>query len=430
MSLRSSKQVLRTQAGYICPSCRNKPPRQALFSTSTARRYNPPPPPASGYAYLSNRSLLHISGVDAPKFLHGLITTSVHPFPTSAPPPTSPGSVAAIPQGFYSAFLTAQGRVINDVFIYPVTGTSWETLLGTGATSSAEEVAKTAEDGFVVEVDKEEREGLLKHLKRHKLRSKVKLRAIEDGDVKIVAAWREGKERWTSYGLNGQAGNGVGTDRSKIIGLVDKRAPGMGRRVLISNAMVEDTADLEGLEESSLEQYTIRRYLRGVPEGQKEIPRDQAFPMNTNLDVMGAIDFKKGCYVGQELTIRTHHTGVVRRRILPVVLYDKATEPAQSLQYDSSWSTGQPNEEEDFKVEGKRGKPGRWIAGIGNVGLAMCRLEMMTDLTVTSEPSTYDASDRFVVKAGTGDDLLGVKASVPDWIRGRIRAPKVQKRVE
>lgn len=33
-----------------------------------------------------------------------------------------------------------------------------------------------------------------------------------------------------------------------------------------------------------------------------------------------AVDFRKGCYVGQELTVRTYHTGVVRKRILPVAL--------------------------------------------------------------------------------------------------------------
>lgn len=33
------------------------------------------------------------------------------------------------------------------------------------------------------------------------------------------------------------------------------------------------------------------------------------------------VDFRKGCYVGQELTVRTYHTGVVRKRILPVVIH-------------------------------------------------------------------------------------------------------------
>jgi len=43
--------------------------------------------------------------------------------------------------------------------------------------------------------------------------------------------------------------------------------------------------------------------------------------MDSNLDVMGGLDFRKGCYVGQELTVRTYHTGVVRKRILPVLIH-------------------------------------------------------------------------------------------------------------
>ncbi|KAG8632140.1 hypothetical protein KVT40_001280 [Elsinoe batatas] len=430
MPPRPATRLIANKCQYVCASCRSKRIQRAAFSTTPARKANPPPPPTSGYAHLTNRSLIHVSGVDAPKFLHGLITTSVHPFPTSAPPPSTPGNVAAISQGFYSAFLTAQGRVINDVFVYPVVGSSWEVLSGRGATRGSQEVAKAQEDGFVIELDRAEKDGLLKHLKRHKLRSKVKLRGVEDGEVNALSLWREGEERWTSYGLNGQSGSGIGGDQNHTIGLVDQRAPGLGKRVLLSGGKLKGAPELEGLDEASLDQYNIRRYLRGVPEGQNEIQRDQALPMGSNLDVMGAVDFKKGCYVGQELTIRTHHTGVVRRRVLPVLLYDKASEPPQSLQYDAFWSLGHPNAEEDFKIDGKRGKPGRWIAGVGNVGLAMCRLEQMTDLTVTSEPSTFDETDKFVVQAGAGEDVVGVKAFVPDWIRGRIRAPKQQRRVE
>jgi hypothetical protein len=60
----------------------------------------------------------------------------------------------------------------------------------------------------------------------------------------------------------------------------------------------------------------------------------------------------------------------------------------------------------------------------------MCRLELMTDLQVTGEPSTFSAEDRFVVAAGEGEESLGVKAFVPDWMRSKIRAPKLQRRVE
>lgn len=209
----------------------------------------------------------------------------------------------------------------------------------------------------------------------------------------------------------------------------------MGQRVLLPAASdhsspLQAHPGLESLEEAPLSAYTIRRYLRGIPEGQAEIPRDEALPMNTDIDLMGGIDFKKGCYLGQELTIRTYHTGVVRRRILPVMLFDPTSAPPEKLEYDPETVFESPPHDTDIKIEGKRGRPGKWVGGVGNIGLAMCRLEMMTDLAVSSEPSTFSPDDRFTIQTESGEQALGTKAFVPDWIRGKIRAPKQQKRVE
>jgi hypothetical protein len=52
----------------------------------------------------------------------------------------------------------------------------------------------------------------------------------------------------------------------------------------------------------------------------------------------------------------------------------------------------------------------------------------MTDLVVSSEISPYTPEDKFTVQVA--DESLGIKAFVPDWIRGQIRGPKIQKRVE
>lgn len=238
-------------------------------------------------------------------------------------------------------------------------------------------------------------------------------------------AWRD-DDRWTAHS---QSANEDGT-----ISLTDCRAPGMGQRILLPSSSsgsgaVGNAPALEGLEEAPLSAYTIRRYLRGVAEGQKEIPREETLPMNANIDLMNGIDFKKGCYIGQELTIRTHHTGVVRRRILPVSLYDTATGPPEKLEYDPSFGLSTPERDTDIKKDDKRKRAtGKFIANVGNIGLGMCRLEQMSDLVVSGEPSTFSSDHRFTVQAG--EDNLGVKAFVPDWIRGQIRGPKVQKRVE
>ncbi|KAF1346130.1 hypothetical protein BDV97DRAFT_378999 [Delphinella strobiligena] len=391
--------------GYVCAQCLTRSRRG--YATSSSGTGLPPAPPPSGASKLTNRRLISLHGKDTPKFLQGIITNNVRPQSHT---------------GFFAAFLTAQGKVLNDVFVYPTLGSQWHTG-----------VNKTEEPGYLVEVDAEQATTLLAHLKRHKLRSNFQLRLLDQGELNVWSTWKE-QDKWTPHAsaFPEAAEQNGGEERHGDISLVDTRAPGMGRRVLLSDSSpLSSHPILSSLEEAPFEAYTIRRYLRGIPEGQAEIPRDGAFPMNANIDLMDGIDFKKGCYVGQELTIRTHHTGVVRRRILPVTLYDTASTPPEKAHYDPSTSLSLPTQDADIKAVGKRGKPGKWIAGLGNVGIAMCRVEMMTDLVVTGEPSSYSTDDRFVIMAGTegSREEIGVKAFVPDWIRGKVRPPKVLRRV-
>ncbi|KAH0366569.1 Aminomethyltransferase folate-binding domain-containing protein, partial [Aureobasidium melanogenum] len=384
---------------FVC--LRRLPKTKRTYATTTTPL--PPTPPPSGAAKLSTRRLISLHGPDAPKFLQGILTNNVNPASHSP---------------FFAAFLTAQGKVLHDVFVYPTLGSTFHA-----------EHNKTEDPGYLVEVDEQQTSNLLKHLKRHKLRSKFQLRLLEEGELDIWAAWRE-DQKWTPH--TNISGEGSNVDAEGNISMVDARATGLGQRILLpSTKPVEQHASMQGLSDAGLDAYTIRRYIRGVPEGQDEIPRDDVLPMNTNFDIMGGIDFKKGCYVGQELTIRTHHTGVVRRRVLPVSLFDASSQPPEKISYNPNTTFATPERNAAIAIEGKRGKPGKWINGVGNVGLAMCRLELMTDLQVTGEPSTFSPEDRFVVKsAGAEEQVLGVKAFVPDWVKSKIRAPKVQRRVE
>ena len=383
------------RVSYICTKCLRQS-RRRLYSSQTDSA--PPPPPPSGAAKLTTRRLISLHGQDAPKFLQGIVSANVRP---------------EFRSGFYTAFLTAQGRVLTDSFIYPTLGSNWH-----------QNVNGDEEQGYLVEVDSEYAAALLKHLKKHKLRSKFKLRLLEEGELDVWSVWRE-DERWTAHTKAENEGG--------IIGLTDRRAPGMGQRLLLPPlSATSDLKDsLEEAAEAPLSAYTIRRYLRGVPEGQNEIPWDDSLPMNCNIDLMGGIDFKKGCYLGQELTIRTHHTGVVRRRILPVTLYTHGQEqPLEKLEYDPTLTLPAIEHNVDVRRDDARKRPtGKFIASIGNIGLAMCRLEQMSDLKVSGEGSSFSAEDRFTVQSTDGQPI-GLKAFVPDWIRGQIREPKIQKRVE
>ena len=73
------------------------------------------------------------------------------------------------------------------------------------------------------------------------------------------------------------------------------------------------------------ESYDALRLALGVAEG-GELAGE--LPLELNLDGLNAVSFAKGCYVGQELTSRTHFRGVVRKRAMPVTLAPSASASA------------------------------------------------------------------------------------------------------
>lgn len=376
--------------GRICPSCRL--PQRRTFASATP----PPKPPASGLAPLPSRSLLSVAGPDAAKFLQGIITANVV---------SKNGDGRAREEGCYAGFLNATGRILHDVFVYP----------GKNGFAGTEDGSS-----FLIEADANQMDFLARFIKRYKLRAKVNVRKIQPDEVTVWQAWNEAPD----------AKLDVPSVDSQI-SLKDPRAPGLGYRIL----QLGQKPPAIDLDQSTEDAYTIRRYLKGVPEGQDEILKEQALPQESNMDFMNGIDFHKGCYVGQELTIRTRHRGVVRKRILPCIIYDKQAAAPQTLQYNPDGVASSPEsltadmipQETSIGRFEKRGRSaGKWLRGVGNVGLGLCRLEIMTGITLPGETAaaTFDPSHEFVLEWGDEENRNGVKvkAFVPDWVQEGLDA--------
>ena len=338
---------------------------------------------ASKFAILPHRRLLRLSGPDAASFLFDLLPAKILGVGTNP---------------VYTGFLTAQGRILHDVFIYPP---SW----------------KGEKSEWFVEVGEEGIQDLLKHLKKHKLRSKFSLSAVDSQEAQVVSLWGNGKTgNDSSEGFRGSPRAG-GTDTR----------PGMMRRIIFdeSNEKNSLTSFLEeGATEGTPDDYTVHRMLSGLAEGGNEIISGHALPQESNMDFLGGIDFHKGCYLGQELTIRTHHTGVVRKRILPVQLYDEASQiptDQSSPVYDPNTKLLHPPRESNLsKLSGKRGRStGKWLGGVGNIGLALCRLEMMTDIQLTADSTNYNPDEEYKIQVEEGREVR-LKPFVPPWVKDSI----------
>ncbi|TVY42992.1 putative transferase, mitochondrial [Lachnellula occidentalis] len=362
---------------YICTTCRRNTPSSTRNLTTTTK--NPPTPPPTAYARLPSRRLISLTGPDSTRFLQGAITANIAPTPISMFT-----SVSQAP-GFYTAFLNPAGRVMYDVFVYPFADPG------------------TEDGGWLIEVDAKEVEGLAKHVKRYKLRSQFKVRVLEEGEKGVWAAWDEGADS-----LEG---------KRDWMGCEDERAPGMGRRLILPG---DQRPEVDG-EEVHEDVYRVRRYLKGVAEGQGELVYTSALPQESNIDYMGGIDYRKGCYVGQELTIRTHHMGVVRKRILPVMLYGIDEPMPTSLEYDPTKEYGVERIPRDTGIAPweKRGRSaGKFLTGVGNIGLGLCRLAMMTDVRLQGEAGKYEEGDEFKLEWQFEElkpEKVKVKAFVPSW---------------
>ena len=388
--------------------------------------------------------------------------------------------------------------MLHDVFIYPTTHFS-----SAGSGPGVGGWGKGGEEGepsYLIEVDAEEVGRLLAHVRKYKLRAKVTARVLEVGELDVWSAWDE-REKWTAHSspslssINASANsspnattndNGDNGTATAAITCPDPRAPGLGHRLLLPSSQTPLSVSTSHFPSQSqqhiphershdhqihpLKSYTLRRHLFGVPEGQSEIPYSTALPAESNIDYMSGIDFRKGCYVGQELTIRTHHIGVVRKRILPVQLYNDGGGLPREMRYGPEWEGGEGEDGGELipygaNIEriGKKGRSaGKWVAGTGNVGLALCRLEIMTDVVLTEGGGSLTeggGGDEFRVvwgggeinraRDGSGEDVSGVgskvgggsnggeegrgqrevrvKAFVPDWHRNRGGVRDVQR---
>jgi transferase CAF17, mitochondrial len=327
----------------------------------------------------------------------------------------------------YAAFLSSQGRILYDVFIHP------DSLIKRGNIG----------ESFLIEVGSSKAEALAKHIKRYKLRSKFDVRLLPPDEATVWQAWDTTTwnmaENSLSQTVIPDAASAIQTylptSNQPALILKDPRVPDFGYRMIT----LGDVAPALDLNQSTEEAYRIRRYMYGIAEGQEELVQDHSLPLDSNMDIMNGIDFRKGCYVGQELTIRTKHRGVVRKRILPCIIYGAEKAPPAQLRYSAS---NHPEEGPEAVTTdmiphgasiGRHGKNGRsagkWLAGTGNIGLALCRLEVMTDITLPGETaSAYNPADEFTVEArnvdeGGTSDLVKIKAFVPQWLRRGLDQP-------
>ncbi|MGE3873069.1 MAG: folate-binding protein YgfZ [Parvibaculaceae bacterium] len=234
----------------------------------------------------------------------------------------------------YSALLQPQGKILFDFFIL-------------------------AENGrYAIDCSKAQKAELLKRLVFYRLRAKVSL-SDSDEEVGIAPA---------------RPANGLC--------YTDPRAAQLGARLIAGKG---------SLPEADPEAYRGGRIRLGIADSDEDIGSGELFPHEANLDQLGAVSFKKGCFIGQEVVSRMEHRGTARNRIVPVYVPKGA--PAKGSAIEA------------------RGKPiGTVLSASDKDALALIRLDRLKD--------AVEAGDELLTDAGP------IHVRKPGWARFDVALPK------
>lgn len=168
-------------------------------------------------------------------------------------------------QAIYACLLTPQGKYFADFFLYCV------------------------EDGVLIDLYALRKEEILKKLNMYRLRSEVDF--IDMPEYKVISS--------VSMSFEG-------------VFFKDPRSSSLGMRGFVKEGNLA-----EG------DEYDLARIANFIPEGDKDLIPEQSFLLEYGFDDLNAIDYNKGCYIGQELVARTHYRGEIRKQIVQVQAIDK-----------------------------------------------------------------------------------------------------------
>lgn len=316
---------------------------------------------------LTGRSLIRVHGPQSREFLQSLITNDINHLPSDVDGTSdniSPGEYASrnVSLSIYTMFLNKAGRVLYDAIVYK---------------------PMPNEETYLIECDRQIDTELQTHLKIFRVRKKI--------DIDIISNERS---VWVAFqpkvlkdnGSTGCLERQVFKDDTLITS--DPRLPQLGSRIIApqDSNIAELISDVK-FTEAPEDEHQFHRYRLGIGEGVFELPVTKCFPLESNCDYLHGVSFHKGCYLGQEFTARTHHTGVVRKRLLPV-----------------QFSTGRLTTKSSRNVETSNGVVLGKVRGFQlDLGLALLKFEVALQ------------EESKLVFGGANDEGITGRAIRPNW---------------
>jgi len=224
---------------------------------------------------LEKRGVVLVSGEDAKDFLQNIITNDINKVSRK--------------KSVFAALLTPQGKYLNEFFIIQ------------------------SDKGYLLDCSENSTKELITGLSKYKLRSKVNIKDLSSEFVIGVINSFKFQELQKELKLN----DNTITYRDTPI-FLDPRNKDLGARIISPLEKLYLTIKKLSLNITDSKEYYSLAHKLGVPEKGLINLKDQLFGLEANFEMLQAIDFQKGCFVGQENTARMKLKNKLRRRLLPI----------------------------------------------------------------------------------------------------------------
>ena len=224
---------------------------------------------------LDDRGLLYINGEDAKPFLQNIITNDINKVTEN--------------HSCFSALLTPQGKYLFDFII------------------------SKHKTGFFLDCEKENINNLYKQLTLYKIRSKVEILDLSNEFVIAILS----KEKFLSL-ENTKDVEGFNTKFMEDVILLDPRNTELGARLIINLEKLHLSIKKLELKISEIKNYYKLSHKLGIPQRNTKNLQNKVFGIECNFEELNGIDFKKGCYVGQENTARIKLREKLHKRLFAI----------------------------------------------------------------------------------------------------------------
>jgi len=246
---------------------------------------------SSGYVVLAERGLVALRGDDARGLLQGVISSDIER--------VTPASAS------YGALLTPQGKYLFDFVI-----------LQHG-------------DSLLLDTERARVDDLMRRLMMYRLRAKVE---IKDQSEALEVAALLGDDVAAKLDLPAELG--VARALKDGVVLIDPRLVQLGARAVSRRGQVAPALEDLGFAALPPAAYEQARLALGVPDGNRDLVVDRSTLLESGFEELHGVDFRKGCFVGQELTARMKYRGLVRKRLMPVTFEGPPPAPGTPIRLD------------------------------------------------------------------------------------------------